>query len=1092
MVHHQVVLIVHDQDGSWSGVEERLIALASQHLLHPTVLLRVGDGFQPGGDPAVVVIEGKSVSEDTLFNHLARAGFSGELFLAAVATSPLSMDQQSLLDMAVGYLNLELTRFATNVTRRNVRIAIPADGESNLAEPFMSPTADANVVVLPRDQGRTSAVARPVVRADQEVFYRHAAVELAGVLGLWAFMPEPVVASVTKISQGVGGYEVVFASSRIKGILVPPLPIGDLVDDSGDLPIPPRYTAIDRPPQAIRRYSDAIFPDSLIFEEPVRPAFSKTAEVWPLVKSYAVECLKTFVGLPRLFWRGLQHDVDSIAGTAFNQAMGGGEGWINAVWEGMDDGSGPSFLSPEQVRDVLHVIETRQDRPLLAAIPRATWEEMIDSVLGIVDGGERADEIRRVAAQPTLLLRDKSSISPKPEGTEDYLRVLVAGFTEWSAATSEPASSDEISPQASSVPPEEVLIIEGGAGDEFFDVDHHEVVPETEEKVSTDESSTDSPAAPDDTLGDVSSPYSADSVEEAPTVRHDGSLLSSISTRFVANYDSASSSCRRLLDEIQNLPGQFSAREVGRISGTVLGGIALAIAILVVALGSMTPAKQFVGLNEMESIERDRLWLMFSTVLVVVSIVTGITGGRRGWQGRAMFAALISSLLVALEYLLFEPLYEIVQTNKLVTESAIVGVMILVGTLGLAGVAFIRNRASSDPIRHRLAKFLALVIWLYVVIGLSSYLANDDSILQGASEHLRSRMWWTSNLVAWPLLLTGLWIITVVKVNERHRMGRAGHDFRHACEELEVCVDARRRLGMALAQWLGLAAVLGRTIWYPLGTRVATGDSHVGEQTVDESILKFDLARLDLRESGAMHLLARLRQKFVTPGWLKRQVLAAVEPFTVERAMQSGNAKEYHYPFACPSTPTVDEVLAGLERGDRWDFVHRYLGGEFDGILLDSAVRDSVPDMYREIARSEKMHSVKDAQNPFNTSLDFLEDVVPQGARGLPPGLVNGLLTAKQTQSMMKTHLWWPSESLGALSSAVVSNAIETHASTPISALTYKDSEMICAAIVELSEPIHSDSLVVVGEAVQGDPELAGGMTGNRAEYPDAPGENIW
>lgn len=1047
------LIVVHSADTSWLSIEEHLAVLSARHLLSEFIVMSANENAEKGDVPIRVIGE-NGVSTKRLYDHLATVGHTDSLVLAGVQSSLLGGDELLEVSNAIDSLNAGLVRLASSVKRLNVRISIPGDLEQIAGPPFFSAVSDANVVILPRDQARNQAVARPITRDSDGTFAKHSSVELASVLALWKFMDKSILEKVERQYQGIGGYEVVFASSRVKGVLAPPLPIGSLVDDSGELPIPPTFTALERPQLVSLRYAQAIYPDSLRFEHPVRPKFGVDRNLWKLVKEYSREIASVVYRLPSTFWRGLQSDVNEIAGSAMTEALGGQDGWINVVWETMNSGEETHVLSQDEVHKVISEIELRAERPVLTVIPTSTWNQMVDQVFGIADGADVADSIRRQITQASFLVLDKNSLAPKSENLAEMATLALGHDKTWD--------------------PIYVPLIE--ESESIAEVNQRETVAEETEK-SLDEENNESESSLPDTgaeLFELEVPESGvenkpESNEQMPFISPPERLTSmdvvgGITQELVNNYELASQSVVRTLNEIQNLPSEFTGRDLGRISRSVLIGISSAIALLFVSLGSMTPAKKFMSFEWLSRTTAAQIWLMFSTAFVVIAIVTGITGGKRTWQGRAILAALVSSGIVGLEYIFFNPVYEWINRFSWLASSNIPAIVVFLATLSICGLSVVRNLASDEPIRKKIGKFVLLFSWFYAVVGITSSLASKTSILQRAPESIKSRFFISSNLVGWTVLLTGLIIVAVLRVREKNRVGKAGHDFRNACVELELCVDARSRLDIATAQWLGIASVAARTIWFPLGKRVSELRASDEELTGDESILKFDLANIRLRESGTSHLLSRLRQKFVRPGWLRRQLQVAIDSYTELEAFDSGNQPEHHYPFGCSSTPTVDEVLDGYARGDRWGFAHRYFAGEYDEHLLNSAVEERVPDMYRDLVKDARMHEVTESQNEYATSFDFLLDVVPTVVKQIPPGLSTSLFTANQRASSMRSFTWWPEGEIGTISADVVEELLPIET---IKAKTYRDSEMILAATVDLSHSFHSQDLTGATRDVQ-------------------------
>jgi hypothetical protein len=112
--------------------------------------------------------------------------------------------------------------------------------------------------------------------------------------------------------------------------------------------------------------------------------------------------------------------------------------------------------------------------------------------------------------------------------------------------------------------------------------------------------------------------------------------------------------------------------------------------------------------------------------------------------------------------------------------------------------------------------------------------------------------------------------------------------------------------------------------------------------------------------------------------------------------------------------------------------------------------------MYRDLLKDARMHEVTESQNEYATSFDFLLDVVPTVVKQIPPGLSTSLFTANQRESSMRSFTWWPEGEIGTISADAVEELLPIET---IRAKSYKDSEMILAATVDLSHSFHSADL---------------------------------
>ena len=1053
------VLVTHELDSAWPGVKTRLETLLREGFIHPMMIVTVKSGEPLVADPKMTLVTrdeaGELVEkETTLFGYLAVLGAVSGIRISAVRCDPAGLpttEQESVeLDLALRKIDSSFIQFAFAVRRRENRVSIIGEGEKAPGSPYFSPAASVNVVVIPRDISMNEAVARPVLRESTDFFIGHAATELASVLGMWSAMETAPVDEINVAPMGISGYRLCFATSRVKGLLAPPLPVGNLVDDSGILPLPAGYSAVDNLDVVVERYADVVYPRNMVFEQLPIPDAHRYKEFRYLAKAYATEFVNTLKALPSIIRKGFQSEIDTMGANALDRLIGGADARIRPVVP-QDGEVGLGGITEERIEEIIRDIEYRDGRPVVGGVTTEQWDQLITNVLGIVDAAQSTGALREIVMPSSILVREKASIAPNVTTVGQVVRAVMPP----DAAVIAPPSSRD---------PEEDQPTDGSIVDDLSS-DETETFP-METFVSPGEvdlmalreavrrGGMNRPEAVEPTETDLSLGEVAISID-----RQDRTLVGFLTNRFDTEFRKSEDSTVESLQELRELPGLFRSRDGGKVSGSVVIAIALALGVVIISLATHGIFRSFFSFEWMSTRNRDFLWLVFSSLLLVISIAAIFSGGRRGWQGRTMVLAGICSGILAVEFFAFGPIHEKLIDSGVGTKTAIVGGLVLLATLVVAWLAITRNMVSSDPIRKRVARILAVFVWIYVVIGFSSYIAGPVSFIVDWEDATRHRFLIAAQFVAWICRVIATFVVVSIRVRERNSFGAYSDRFNWAEENLMHSIDARRHLRAAYTQWLLLSASLARIVWYPLGREASERTAFEGILAGDETILKFDLANVGLSAQGQVALLARLRQMFVRPGWVRTQFNHAREMYMSEISFITGDPIEQHDPVSCVAVPPVDNILENNAQGDRFEFARQLYEGQFDSGLLSAATNNNLDAVYANILTDERMHEISKAQNIYPTGSSFLEDIVPPAKTILPPRLVSVLASAGDASTRMTSHLWWPDTSILNRPQFPVDHH---HKGDVITLDKLNDSVVLVAVLVEISESFRGNEVTVV------------------------------
>jgi hypothetical protein len=1062
------VVVAHELDSAWKDVSARMSTILTEGLVQSFCVLTVNSDASLGIDPPIQVLsisaEGELYSQSTtLLGHLSSLGQVSEIAIAGVrcdgSNAEFNESESRQLNMALVELRQLLTKFATNLTQRNYRIAIIGEGEKAPGSPFFTPLADANVVAMPRDISMTQAVARPILRENSQSFVAHAAMELSSILGLWATMNSSPLDGITHAPLGVSGYRLHLFSSRVKGLVTPPLPISDLVDDSSELPLPSGYSAVDNLTTLMDRYASAIFPSNMVFDALEEPDPYVRRSWREIGVDYISEFVRTLRSTPSMLRHGFKGEIDVIGANALDRLLGGADARIRPIVPVDDDDVSP-FVSIDAIEETIRSIEFREGRPIAGAVEPDQWDTLVTQVLGIADAHPQVSEVRQTVMPDSLLVRDKAHIAPRttdigslvetilpPTPKVENIAVL-ADDSEVQAPS--PDNEGEDSPQAdeSNSSENSPALVEPvvfmAPGDIDLEALRDAVRRSGIERPYIENQNT------DDGVVDLELGDNAIQIDRDVT-----SLISRLTVRFDQEFNKSEESVISSLSELRSLPGRFTATEIGGVSRSVFITIAVALAVIVMSLATHDPVRSFFSFDWMSRRNRDFVWVAFSSVVLVVGIATMPTGRWKNWQSRTMITSAICAGILGVEFVVFDFVRDKVVALPWGATTALMATFILLGTCGVLLLSIWRNSVSEDPIRKRLSRIMCLVLWVYLVFGLSSFVAGPESFIVDWEDGTRRKLLIATQFVGWLCLLMGTLVIVAVRVRQRNAFSFYNEKFKWAQENLTHSIDARRHLRVAYLQWLSTAAMLSRIVWYPLGREASDRVPFEGELTSDESILKFDLAEIQLSERGHIALIAQLKQMFVREGWLKKQFEFAREAYKIELAEITHDPSDQHDPLACVGTPSIDSLRQGDARGDRVAFAQKLLEGSFDETLLSSATWNNLDAVYANILSDEQMHQVDHAQNSFDSGIQFLSDIVPNEASTLPPFLLRSLLVPSDESLKLKNQLWWPRTSLLSLPPT---NHAEVHSSDVLALEKLNDSVVMLAVLVGVSEAfINSD-----------------------------------
>jgi hypothetical protein len=233
-----------------------------------------------------------------------------------------------------------------------------------------------------------------------------------------------------------------------------------------------------------------------------------------------------------------------------------------------------------------------------------------------------------------------------------------------------------------------------------------------------------------------------------------------------------------------------------------------------------------------------------------------------------------------------------------------------------------------------------------------------------------------------------------------------------------------------------------------------SGNELIENLSSDESILKYDVARLMLNEQGAAGLVARLRRHFVEPGWLGRQYEKMVRKFQEQAAFRSGNRIEDlidRRPEMDPAVNTVERAKSGLASGDRWDFARSVFDGDYDQELGQVPEQLDLEEVYQSVLDNPSSYELVGSQLEGASAREFLEQVLPAPRVDLATGLTKRVFTGSDESRRMTSEVWWPHDILGEPN--VNSDEVVVNQSSSLLSSFFAGAVLLVGIRIDFSEP---------------------------------------
>jgi hypothetical protein len=1015
------LIIQHDLDSGSQAILAEVASLASTQVLDSYFLIGVGASTSiVVGDFDANYVTSSGIESCKLLDRLSRVGAIDQLRIVCLNAASDDLDEQISSEIADSVVRIKASLdqlLGSSVSVSEIRVGVRGFGESIPAISFFPINSNANVLVIPHDRVADGGMARPIKRATDGVvdhsFALHGAIELASLIGLWRSMQHAPIDNFSPAVAGTAVSRLRFSQSRVRLLIGPPLPMAKIAEATEDLPLPLQHFAVSNTEKGATDLVDSVYPSDLVFNEGEVPSFN--IEVLGGIKAlleFIKEIGRSVFLLPKFIVKGMQGEIDSLARNIHQDALGDSS-MVKILGASSTDVGGGVGLTRSEFEEIIESITQRSTRELVSPISRDHWSSMITKFFGAIDGNPNVRDVRQqLFSNENILLVDRSAAGISDSDMPGEIEKLLFEYVR-------PEVIREI-------PRVEQQIVENP----------FEHGPEAQEPVEAESS-----------------------VDEAPELtQEDGdvqpkrnSLVELISDRFASERDKARARSEDMIQMIRDLFDEMKAKEALGVSSAVAIAAWCALCSMIFVLTTATELSKPLSFSRMTGYTRDALWTSFSGIFVVIAVVLLGYGGKKTWQVRALITGGAVGVILAACLVWFEDIRTAVQTSD---GKPVAAVVLAVATIGLLGVAVFRNLNSKSEVRKQLGRVFLLVTSVYLLVSLVLWQCMENSALQIAESSTRFKLLWAVLIVAGLILLSCLGIVALVQIRERLRLRKNAQILEWCRQELEVSIEAERRLAAAQTQWSATGAVLSRLLTHPLGIMDTSGNELIENLSSDESILKYDVARLMLNEQGAAGLVARLRRHFVEPGWLGRQYEKMVRKFQEQAAFRSGNRIEDlidRRPEMDPAVNTVERAKSGLASGDRWDFARSVFDGDYDQELGQVPEQLDLEEVYQSVLDNPSSYELVGSQLEGASAREFLEQVLPAPRVDLATGLTKRVFTGSDESRRMTSEVWWPHDILGEPN--VNSDEVVVNQSSSLLSSFFAGAVLLVGIRIDFSEP---------------------------------------
>lgn len=1061
------ILVLHSSDHNSGELDNFLLRLSESHLLNQFIIVNFPDsGF--GRDSAIVVSEGLR-QEVRLFDFLAAHQRIDRIRTIAICSGGLkSSDVASLAEIASGLADRIAKLVNPTLTKATeVRIFAPGYGSLSRPEEFFT-GASSNVILIPEDRPGDLGMARPG-EVESDWFGAHIAVETASLVGMWRGMETNPVDDMNSVQPGVNDVVVRFFRSLVRAVRGPTPPLNEILPRGDKLPVSIGSELSPDPQWAINAAERIVFPSEFYFVEPVwtdpRPVISG----WAALKLVPREMVNVFSTLPKTLAAGIVGDLQESAEITARHIYGENS-WIRLPG---DNDKNQSLSGGINVELALQKIQLAAEQPNLADTPSEIWVALVKELSSIIDGHPAGRDLRIELGNEKRLVVDRNLLSPEPvDSVVNSLLDLVGEPKITSVEPSEkPATRLEDESPINQVEEmsftnkvdESIDEIEtkesesnNGADDEISEDTNESDNDEFQDnEVEADETTSVAEGIDETNLQDVAVNREG-ATSAAPIARASfltklnqkvgfTNLISALSERFI---DQANQADRYLEEKIAIVLN--NTRPSDEDHGAVAEGVKIigivASLLLLLAVITLTSLSNLVDFEELTGFAKVRLWIALTFVLIYLACLNLAPKQTRSAQIYVVVSTTIFVGAITYSTMYLRPLYQNIRRQvtwvgdlPMYALTAITTVLVL--------LALRRGRHVVSGVRYVGRKGLRILLGTYLYIGAIVVLSRDGAVPQNFSVSTRHKLLVFIAIVAITAIVASLIVVSYIRVTRRNQFDRWLIQLKWNVECAVWAARESRLHSYRVMQWLGTAVALERMIWKPLGN--LPEDEEVPLELVANSGLsKFQVSDMSLGEAGHDFFVQRIRNTFISPGWLYGQYEKAVFEFARVYGVENGlneNDQNRSRPETCSYPEAFNSIVENEATSYRWQFTQALFDGGLDSALQVSTAFENIGDTYQLIFDTPNYYRLGGISSAGESVTSFLHGLEPVGPQALPAGISTlAPMQLAGSAGYMKSKTWWP-----ASVSRQLKNEVE-----PITSFSDMENALLVAVRVDYSEGV--------------------------------------
>ena len=382
------LIISHIDDLQADRVRCFLANLAELGLIRPLFWLTIeNEVTEVIADFEVDVLQMSGVSKCQLFNELSARGGITAVDIASIVVNQSNEKSVMALSATARTVRKTFDRWLRDAPISDIRVCAGRYGEPLPDKIYFSQSATTRVVVLPLDPSHDYSIFRPLIGEQPSGMIGHVAVELASLLGCWSVQDKVPADALKSAGDGSGGGGIHLVMSAVRALAVPAPPVSEALGSDAQLPIPAGFTAIPRPERLTGSLVDQIYPKDLVFQSTAQP---EGPTEFVRVDRFAFRFLRQLFAavwsLPRVIRNGIQHEMDSLAIAAMEDAVGGAASNVGLVSSRVKRSATEPVDFDLLIDQMILKAESELDQNYRFGIPAREWQAMAHQILSLADG----------------------------------------------------------------------------------------------------------------------------------------------------------------------------------------------------------------------------------------------------------------------------------------------------------------------------------------------------------------------------------------------------------------------------------------------------------------------------------------------------------------------------------------------------------------------------------------------------------------------------------------------------------------------------------------------------------------------------------